>query len=113
MEKHHGIIENEIKPIILIVTGPCGSGKTTITNLITQSGKFIHISGDDIKNELFPEIEKINYHPEALEKVYIDIFQRAKMHFELGENVVIDYIILILLQQLLNKNAKNFILKTT
>lgn len=45
-------------------------------------------------NELFPEIEKINDYPEALEKVYIEIFQRAKKYFELGENVVIDYIIL-------------------
>lgn len=93
-KRFQDINENELKPFILIVTGPCGSGKTTITNLITQSGKFVHISGDDIKNELFPKIEKINYYPEALERVYIEIFQRAKKHFELGENVVIDYIIL-------------------
>lgn len=88
------INKKEIKPIMLIVSGPCGSGKTTITNLITQSGKYVHISGDDIKNELFPEIEEINYYPEALEKVYIEIYKRTKKYFELGKNVVIDYIIL-------------------
>jgi adenylate kinase family enzyme len=94
MQKHCDIFDNKVKPIVLIVTGPCGSGKTTIANLISQSGKFTYISGDEIKNELFPEIEKINDYPEALEQVYANIFQSAKRHFRLGENVVIDYVIL-------------------
>lgn len=81
------------QPIVLIVTGPCGSGKTTITNLI-QNNNFIRISGDDIKNEFFPEIDNITDYPEALEKVYVEIFQRAKKHFENGENIVIDYVVL-------------------
>jgi predicted kinase len=72
------INKKELKPIILIISGPCGSGKTTITNLITQSGKYVHISGDEVKNELFPEIEKINYYPEALEKVYLEIYKKTK-----------------------------------
>lgn len=85
---------NDKQPIVLIVTGPCGSGKTTITNLIVQNSNFIRISGDDIKNEFFPEIENITDYPEGLEKVYFEIFQRAKKHFENGENIVIDYVVL-------------------
>ncbi|MBH1940897.1 AAA family ATPase [Mobilitalea sibirica] len=87
-------LHNEEKPIILIVTGPCGSGKTTITDIIASTGKFIRISGDEIKDEHFPEIERITDYPEALEKVYIEMFQKTKENFELGKNVVIDYIIL-------------------
>lgn len=82
------------QPIVLIVTGPCGSGKTTITNLIVKNNDFVRISGDDIKNEFFPEIENITDYPEALEKVYTEIFQRTKKHYENGKNIVIDYVVL-------------------
>lgn len=82
------------KPVVLIVTGPCGSGKTTITDLIVQNQNFTRICGDDIKDELFPGVVKIDEFPKDLEKVYQEIFCRAKKHFSNGENVVIDYVIL-------------------
>lgn len=84
----------QLKPTVLIVTGPCGSGKTTIANLIARNGRFAYISGDEIKDELFPHIVSIADHPEALEQVYASMFQRAKRHYELGESVVIDYVFL-------------------
>lgn len=82
-----------MQPIVLIITGPCGSGKTTITNLIVQNNNFIRISGDDIKNELFPEIEYITDYPDLLEKVHNEVLHRTKKHFKKGESVVIDYIL--------------------
>lgn len=87
-------VNTDKQPVVLMVTGPCGSGKTTITNLIVQNHNFIRISGDDIKNEFFPEIENITDDPLALEKVYAEIFLRAKKHFENGERVIVDYVVL-------------------
>lgn len=89
-------IEDNIdkQAIVLIITGPCGSGKSTIANLIVQNNNFVLISGDDIKNELFPEIENITDYPEALEKVYTEIYHRAWKNFMCDKNIVIDYIVL-------------------
>ena len=88
------ILEKEIKPIVFILTGPCGVGKTTIADLIAQNYHFIHIFGDDIQSELYPGIENIASYPGALERIYNEILQKAKKLFEDGENVVIDYIII-------------------
>lgn len=81
-------------PIILIVTGPCASGKTTITSLIAENHPFIRICGDDIKHELYPDIVHIQEHPDKLKQVASEIVERARKHFENGEHVVIDYIVL-------------------
>lgn len=82
------------KPLVLIVTGPCGSGKTTVSRLIAERRGLRHISGDDIKKELFPDIERITDYPEKLEKVKEEIFFRSNEHYSRGESVVIDYVIL-------------------
>ena len=87
-------LEKEIKPIVLILTGPCGVGKITVTNRIAQNNNFIHIFGDNVQNEFFPGIENIASYPGALEGIYGEILQKAKKLFEDGENVVIDYIII-------------------
>lgn len=81
-------------PIVLIVTGPCGCGKTTISSLIAENHPFIRICGDDVKEELFPGIVNIQEYPEKLTQVGAEILERAKKHFASGEHVVIDYIIL-------------------
>lgn len=81
-------------PIVLIVTGPCGSGKTTISSLIAANHPFIRLCGDDIKEELFPGIVDIQEYPEKLKQVGSEILERARTHFANGEHVVIDYIVL-------------------
>jgi adenylylsulfate kinase-like enzyme len=91
--KHEFISGKEPEPIVLILTGPCGVGKTTIANLIAQNNHFIHIFGDNIQSELYPGIENIAAYPGALEKIYKEILQKAKKLFKEGKNVVIDYII--------------------
>lgn len=88
------IDRNGNQPIVLIVTGPCGSGKTTISSLIAQNHNFVRLCGDDIKEELFPGIVNIQDYPEGKKKVFAEIFERAKKHFENGDHVLIDYIML-------------------
>ena len=85
---------NKLESKVIIITGPCGAGKTTISKLIYKKYHFILISGDEIKNELFPDIKDIEKHPQKLKKVKHEIFVRAKENFDQDKNVVIDYVVL-------------------
>ncbi len=80
------------KPLILIITGPCGVGKTTIAKKIENKFGFKYISGDEIKKEIFPKIRKITNHPKKLEIIKNKIIEKAIYYFQKGQNVVIDYI---------------------
>jgi|SRR5262249_4955920 len=42
-----------MKPSVLLLTGTCGSGKTTIAKLLTEHAGWKHISEDNIWHELF------------------------------------------------------------
>lgn len=80
--------------LVLIITGPCGVGKTTISKLVSENLGFVHINGDDIKNKLFPEIERITRFPDKLEIVKGKILEQTKFNFKEGRSVVVDYVIL-------------------
>ena len=79
---------------VLILTGPCGSGKSTIAKLIAKHSNFEVVSGDDIKGKLFPDIGDITEFPEKLEKVKEQILKNTQEHFNNGKNVIVDYVIL-------------------
>jgi len=87
-------MENSEKRV-LILTGPGGSGKTTIADLLVERRGFIKIDGDDLDTELFPNGGQ--WFPENLEKlrqVQKKIFTEVKKTFNNGKNnVVLDYII--------------------
>lgn len=97
--------QNKNKPIVLILTGPCGAGKTTIAKMITRELGSVYVDGDDIKNKYFPEIEHIDQHPKKLQKVKREILKQAKNQFEKGRNVVVDY---ILVKEEIEKYKKAF-----
>lgn len=78
---------------ILFITGPCGCGKTTISKMFENKG-YVYISGDEIKNRFFPEIESITDFPDKLEKIKNEMFREVKGNFERGKKVVVDYVIL-------------------
>jgi dephospho-CoA kinase len=82
------------RPIVLLLTGPCGVGKTAISKIIASRNKFILISGDKIKKELFPNIEKIEEHPKKLSKIKNEILKRTKINFKNGNSVIVDYMVL-------------------
>ena len=78
---------------VIIITGPCGVGKSTISRLIARDLNCELIVGDAIKDELFPSISYITQYPEKLKIVKETLFQRSEAFFAKGKTVVIDYVI--------------------
>lgn len=79
---------------LIILTGPCGVGKTTITNLLAQKCKVEVIRGDRLKNSMFPHISILPKHPNKLQLLKEELFTLSKEHFYQGKSVLIDYVIL-------------------
>lgn len=80
---------------ILILTGPGGSGKTTIADLLVKEFNFIKIDGDNLDTKFFPDGEQwLLKNSEKLKKAHEDIFDKVKEVFNNNENnIVLDYII--------------------
>jgi adenylate kinase family enzyme len=81
------------QPCVLVITGPCGVGKTTIAKMVAEHLDFIYVSGDDIKNLLFPDIERITKFPDKLEIIKQEMLKQTELHFRNGKSVVVDYVI--------------------
>jgi len=81
-------------PKVIILTGPCGVGKTTIANLLIEELSIELVSGDDIKSTLFPDIDYINKHSTELALVKEKIFELSELHFSNNKSVLIDYVVL-------------------
>lgn len=82
-----------MKPRIIIITGPCGVGKSTITKLLANELNLPLVSGDQIKEDLFPDIAIITQHPEKLQHIKQEIFEQCRQFFENGRSAVVDYVI--------------------
>ena len=80
---------------VLILTGPGGSGKTTIADLLVNKCGFIKIDGDNLDTEFFPDGGQwFPENAEKLKKAHEKIFTEVKKQFNNGKNnVVLDYII--------------------
>ncbi|MCX6779457.1 MAG: AAA family ATPase [Candidatus Magasanikbacteria bacterium] len=80
---------------VLILTGPGGSGKTTIADLLVERCGFTKIDGDRLDTEFFPNGGQ--WFPENLDKLKLahkKIFDETKKEFiNSGKNTVLDYII--------------------
>lgn len=83
------------KKKVLILTGPGGSGKTTIADLLVKRYKFIKIDGDSLDTEFFPNGGQwFLENSKKLKLAHQKIFTEVKKKFYNGENnVVLDYII--------------------
>lgn len=78
---------------VIILTGPCGVGKTTVANILSKKMDIELISGDGIKQHLFPEIGNITEHPKKLKIVKNTILKSSKSHFSNDKSVLIDYVV--------------------
>ncbi len=81
-------------PMVIIVTGPCASGKTTTTQLMSNRLKAELINGDNVRNEMYPDIDFITEHPEKLKQVKSKIFALSEKNFTEGKTTITDYVIL-------------------
>jgi adenylate kinase family enzyme len=81
-------------PKVLILTGPGGSGKSTIAELLVERSNFVYLDGDNEDTEFFPNGNQwLSENSEQLRKAHRKILERTKNLVNKGKNVVIDYII--------------------
>ncbi|MBU2235973.1 AAA family ATPase [Patescibacteria group bacterium] len=81
-------------PKVLILTGPGGSGKTTIANLLVERCNFALLDGDNVDTEFFPKGEQwLPENSKKLREAHNKILKQTKDMFDNGKSVVVDYII--------------------
>lgn len=82
-------------PLVVMVGGLPGSGKSTIAAELATARGAVHLSTDEIRRELFPDTPagrygEEEYAPIAKETVYDEMFRRAAVAVARGESVVLD-----------------------
>ncbi len=78
----------------MVLTGPGGSGKTTIAELLAQQYGYSSIDGDNLDTEFFPNGgQSLPENLDRLKLAHQKILQAAKDASLHGNNVVVDYII--------------------
>ncbi|MDD5590020.1 MAG: AAA family ATPase [Candidatus Portnoybacteria bacterium] len=79
---------------VLILTGPGGSGKSTIANLLVEKCEFVKIDGDELDGKFFPKGEQwLPKNLNNLRRAHDAILKETKKFFKQGKNIVLDYII--------------------
>jgi len=94
------------KSKIIIITGPCGVGKTTIAKIISESIAIKVVDGDKIRKSIFPNVAYITRHPEKLQLVKETIFELSRKHFFKNQSILIDYVMLG--EEYINRFKKQF-----
>lgn len=82
-----------INPFVIVIAGPTGVGKTTLSKMLSKHYNCAYISEDEVTKEVFPDIYKnIEDYPDKVKKAESQLLKRAKEIFASGECVVIDQI---------------------
>ncbi|MDD5041505.1 MAG: AAA family ATPase [Candidatus Peribacteraceae bacterium] len=81
-------------PKVIVITGPCGAGKTTVAELLSERLSIPLLKGDDINQELFPGLIDIEKHPKKLTILKEELLRRTNVLYHSGKNVIVDYIML-------------------
>ena len=80
-------------PFVIVIAGPTGVGKTTLSKMLSKYLNCIYISEDEITKEVFPDVYKnIEDYPDKVKIAENQLLKRAKEIFDSGECVVIDLI---------------------
>lgn len=80
---------------VLLLTGPGGVGKTTISDLLQKRGDYQRVDGDQLDTEFFPKGDQwLPQNIELLRKAHRKIFKVVKdLYQKNDQNIVLDYII--------------------
>ncbi len=79
---------------VLILSGPGGSGKTAIAELLVKNCNFVLLDGDNEDTEFFPDGKQwLPENSEKLHEAHEKILKKTKEIFKKGRSVVVDYII--------------------
>jgi adenylate kinase family enzyme len=80
-------------PFVIVIAGPTGVGKTTLSKMLSKHFNCPYISEDEIAKEVFPdEYIDIEDYPDKLKMVENQLLKRAKEIFDSGRYVVMDRI---------------------
>ncbi len=92
-------LSEKTKPVLFVLTGLTGTGKTTIARKISVDYQAFKISSDRLRKELAgvdiyeKHYDKYNtglYSPEKMRQVYDKMFEQATLLLRSGKNVVLD-----------------------
>ncbi len=79
---------------VTLITGPGGSGKSTIADLLAQKTGVVWLDGDDMDTEFFPHGGQWdNENSALLAKAHNKILEITQKLFSEGKSVIVDYII--------------------
>ena len=82
-----------INPLVIVIAGPTGVGKTTLSKILNEHLNCAHISEDEIAKEIFPdEYKNIENYPDKVKIAESQLLKRAKEIFDSGKCVGIDLI---------------------
>ena len=94
---------------VLLLSGPGGSGKTTIAELLVKKRGFILVDGDNLDTEFFPHGEQwLPKNTEKLARAHDKILREARKLFDADHSVVVDYIIFGRYLEFIDKFRKEF-----
>ena len=100
-------------PILYIITGPAGVGKSTISKeLAMSSNKSVLIEGDDIYHQVvggYTPAWKDGNHLQTFWKVCVDII---KIYLDDGYDVIFNYIVTPNNIEIVKEKLKNYIIKS-
>jgi len=80
-------------PIVIVIAGPTGSGKTTLSKMLSEHYRCAYISEDEAAKEIFPDTYiNIEDYPDKARTVERALWKKANAIFGDRESVVIDCI---------------------
>jgi len=81
-------------PKVLLITGPGGSGKTTVSEMLSQRSGFEYLDGDNVDTEFFPDGDQwLPENAEKLKMAHKKILMKTRELVDQGKSAVVDYII--------------------
>lgn len=75
------------KPVLIILVGAPGSGKTYVAEQFSRHNNFVHVNSDSVRADFIPEP---TFTAEERERVYVKIHQVVSQRLLEGKNVIFD-----------------------